>query len=215
MSSDILIFGTGGHAKVVFDAAVQQQKWNPIAFVSLEENMQSFMSLKHYSQKDLVSVGCNKGVIAIGDNHIREKVVEYVLSVKPDFEFVSIVHPKANVSGLAKLSEGSVVFAGASVNVHAQLGKHTIVNTNASVDHDTLIQDYSSVAPGAVLGGNVKVGRKSAIGLGAKVIHGIQIGDNTVIGAGSLVLKDVESFKVAYGSPCSVVRSRQESDPYL
>ena len=52
----------------------------------------------------------------------------------------------------------------------------------------------------------VKIGNNVWIGGGVIILPGVTIGDNVVIGAGSVVTKDIPSNKIAYGSPCRVVR---------
>ena len=52
----------------------------------------------------------------------------------------------------------------------------------------------------AIIGNNVWIGG------GVIILPGVTIGDNVVIGAGSVVTRDIPSNKIAYGSPCKVVR---------
>ena len=47
------------------------------------------------------------------------------------------------------------------------------------------------------------------------MIHQVAIGAHTVVGAGALVLGDVPDHVVAYGVPATVIRSRDEGEPYL
>lgn len=55
----------------------------------------------------------------------------------------------------------------------------------------------------------VKIGNNAWIGGGVIILPGVTIGDNVVIGAGSVVTKDIPSNKIAYGSPCRVVRDNR------
>ena len=52
----------------------------------------------------------------------------------------------------------------------------------------------------------VTIGSNVWIGGGVIIMPGVTIGDNAVIGAGSVVTKDIPSNKIAFGSPCRVVR---------
>ena len=89
------------------------------------------------------------------------------------------------------------------------------MNTNSSLDHDSVMNDFSSLAPRAATGGNCRIGDYSAVGIGAVLVNGIQVGEHTVIGAGSTVLSNIESFKVAYGTPAKAIRERKPGDEYL
>lgn len=212
---DVVVFGTGGHAKVVFDILQKQGLYRVIAFYSLNENLAEFRGVKHFSQTEFANSPYKAGLVAIGDNFKRHQLVQYIKNIKSDFEFVSAVHPKATIADGVKIGQGSVVMAHVAVNSDSHIAEHCILNTSSSVDHDCIIDDFASVAPGAILGGNVKLGFASAVSLGSKIKHGCKIGENTVLGAGSLLLEDLNSGVVAYGSPAKVVRQRKFGDTYL
>jgi sugar O-acyltransferase (sialic acid O-acetyltransferase NeuD family) len=154
-------------------------------------------------------------LIAIGDNWKRHLVSEKVKSLLPQFQFVHVVHPSAQVARGVTIGDGSVLMAGAIVNSDSGVGRFCILNTRASLDHDSLMEDFSSLAPNAVTGGNVQIGTCSAVSLGASIIHGVKIGEHSVIGAGALVVDDIPHHSVAYGTPAKVMRKRVEGDKYL
>lgn len=52
----------------------------------------------------------------------------------------------------------------------------------------------------------VIIGDNVWIGGGAILMPGVTIGNNVVIGAGSIVTKDIPDNKVAYGTPCRIIR---------
>lgn len=56
----------------------------------------------------------------------------------------------------------------------------------------------------------VVIGKNVWIGGGAIILPGVTIGDNVVIGAGSVVTSDIPSHKIAYGSPCRVIKENQK-----
>ena len=43
------------------------------------------------------------------------------------------------------------------------------------------------------------------------IINGITVGKNTIIGAGSVVTKNIPDNVIAYGNPCKIVRSIDET----
>lgn len=212
----ILVFGAGGHAHVILDLLAELKI--PVAGIVNQGGVptEKIANILHYvSDDNWTSLPQRRGIVAIGDNNIRAKVVAKIQGQAPDFEFLTLIHPRAIVSRSARICLGSVVMAGVVVNAGSQVGEHCILNTSCSVDHDCNIQNFASINPGAVLVGNVDVGSRSAIGLGASVIHGIQIGYDTVIGAGAVVVKNIEQSVLAYGNPCEVVRSRTRDESYL
>lgn len=211
---DVIIFGTGGHAKVVLDTLNATGRYTPIAFVSLAD-LKSFQGLPHFHQNHFLDAKCSKGIVAIGDNWLRNQVTHFIQKQAPGFEFINAIHPTAVIAENVKIKAGTVVMANATINTGTQIGQHCIVNTSASVDHDCILGDYSSLAPAVVLGGSVQIGESSAISIAACAIHGVKVGNHTVIGAQSLVLKDVGDLSVAYGSPCRFIRNRIVGEKYL
>ncbi len=210
----IFVFGASGHAKVVFDCIRRQGQYQVDAFIAgAASQLEGLPVLGEDSPWD--KRGVRHGVIAVGDNWIRSRIAEKILSRCPDFEFVSIIHPSAVIAPSAKIGAGCVVFAGSVLNPDCEIGRHCIVNTRASIDHDSTFGDFVSLAPGATLGGTAKVGDFTAIGLGASIIHGIQIGSHVVVGAGAVVTDNIPDLTVAFGVPCKVQRSRTQGEPYL
>jgi sugar O-acyltransferase (sialic acid O-acetyltransferase NeuD family) len=205
----ILLFGSGGHAKVVADSIEREGLWRIEAVVDPHAKEATWNGLPML--RDTAASPLRRGVIAIGSNFLRAEVARAL----PGFEFVTVVHPSAQISRSAELGPGTVVFAGACVNPESRIGAHGIVNTRASVDHDCVLGDFSSVAPGATLGGAVQLGEGASVGLGASVIHCIRIGAHTVVGAGATVVADLPELVLAWGVPCRAQRSRRPDEPYL
>lgn len=197
----VLIFGTGGHSKVVVDALMSETPASQPVFAD--------------QNTDWSSLGIDCGVIAVGDNATRRRIAEEIRRAHPQFRFLTVVHPRATVSPQARIGEGSVVFAGVVVNPGARVSAHVILNSSCVIEHETMIGDFASIGPGALLGGNVTIGQQTAVGLGACVRHGLQVGEFSVVGMGSVVTKDLPSLVTAYGNPCQIQKARQPSDPYL
>lgn len=218
---NIIIIGSSGHAKVIIDIVEKENKYNIAGltdkFREKDEEVSGYRIIG--KEEDIAKLlkkhNISGGIIAIGDNWTRSRVCENIKSIRPDFRFVTAIHPSAQTAKDVEIGNGTVVMAGAIINSSSSVGEHCIINTNSSLDHDSVMKDFSSLAPNVTTGGNVEIGKFSAISLGAKIIHGIRIGEQTVIGAGSVVLKDVSSFSVACGIPAKVIRKREAGDKYL
>ncbi|MEK7790902.1 MAG: acetyltransferase [Deltaproteobacteria bacterium] len=211
----ILVFGTGGHAKVVIDIVEKQYHVSGLIDISPPK----ISSLWNYpylgTENDIGSLGIFQGIIAVGDNGVRQKIAEKIISLVPKFRFITAIHPSAQIGRGVEILPGAVIMAGACINADTRIGAHGIINTRASIDHDCVIEDFVSIAPGVTIGGNVRVGHGSAIGLGASIIHNVSIGAHALIGAGAVVIKDLPEHVVAYGVPCRIIRRRETGDPYL
>ena len=218
---NIVIIGSSGHAKVIIDIVEQEGRYKIAGLLDrhrkVAEQTLGYQVLGQ--EEDLPQLTARHSlrgaIVAIGDNFIRSKVAAHVREVCPDLPFVSAVHPKASIAKNVSVGEGSVIMAGVAVNPCCSIGRFCILNTNSSLDHDSVMQDFSSLAPRATTGGNCRIGSYSAVGIGAVMINGILIGEHTVLGAGSIALTNVDSFKLAYGTPARVIRDRKPGDRYL
>ena len=215
MRRDIVIFGSGGYARGMAEAAEADAGWHVTAFAGQDAGNKVFGRPVVAEEEILSGSHPLVCVVAIGDNWSRQQVIERIKAVRPDFEFCRILHPRAVISPSAQIGEGTVVFAGSVVGANARLGAHVSIYTNAVVEHDSVLGDFSSLAPAAALGGTVRLGARSFVGLGARVIHNVTVGAEVVIGAGATVLQDVPDHAVVAGTPARVVRTRRAGEPYL
>lgn len=218
---NIVIVGSSGHAKVVIDVVEHEGK-HRIAGLLDRYRTPGEQTLGYQvlgREEDLlelvVSHRLSGVIVAIGDNFIRSMVAARVGDVCPDLPFVSAIHPNASIAKEVSIGDGTVIMAGVVVNPCCSIGRFCILNTNSSLDHDSIMEDFSSLAPRATTGGNCRIGGHSAISIGAVLSYGVHIGEHSVIGAGSIVLKDLDSFRVAYGTPAAEVRRRSMGDRYL
>jgi sugar O-acyltransferase (sialic acid O-acetyltransferase NeuD family) len=217
---DIVIVGASGHAKVIIDIVERQGAFRIAGLIdSFKVPGTELMGYNVLGNEDciaeLLALGkITGGLVAIGHNWVRCRVVKKIRELAPGFRFFTAVHPSARIAREVTLGAGTAIMAGVSINPGARIGDFCFINTNASVDHDTVLAEFSCLQPNAATGGNVKIGECSAISMGATVIHGVTIDSHTVVGAGSTVLCDIPSSVVAYGTPCRVVRQRKPEDNY-
>jgi sugar O-acyltransferase (sialic acid O-acetyltransferase NeuD family) len=197
--TSLLIFGAGGHGRVVADAALAGGAWLRVLASDRDparcsgELLPGVALLPAYA-----ATACAAAVhVAIGNAAARAKEVEAL----PAGLLVTVIHPAATVSAHARLAPGCFVAAQAVVAPGAELGLSVIVNHAAVVDHDVVIGEFSHIAPSAVLGGGAKVGKRVLVGSGAKLLPGLRIGDDIVIGAGAVVLDNLAEPGVYAGVP--------------
>ena len=217
----LVIIGSSGHAKVVIDIIEKQGIYNIVGLLGEKKNIGTdCMDYKVIgTEEDIQDIlhqhpSC-KVFVAIGDNFIRQKVSEKIISIAPTVEFAIAIHPSAQIGRNVQIGKGVAVMAGAVINSGTTIADGCIINTRASIDHDCLIGEYSAILPGATIGGNVTIGSSSILCIGAVVKQGIFIGNNTVVGACALVLENLGDNVLAYGSPAKVVKSRVLGERYL
>lgn len=190
----LLIYGTGGHAKVVCEAACPVYELCAFFDDNSDAAQSSFNGVAVYQYDSNLHQEAHC-VIAIGNQQVRKK-----LSSAIQHKFATIIAPSAIVSPSAFIAEGSMVMQGSVIQSDARIGAHCIINTAAVVDHDCEVAAFVHVAPNATLCGGVKIGMGSLIGAGSVVLPGVEIGSNVLIGAGSVVSEDVPEDCI-YGNP--------------
>jgi len=207
----LVIWGAGGHARVVADLVRRQTKYALAGFIDDAQpgrKGETFCEAKILGGRDALAQlrkqGVRKLLVAIGDNPTRLKCAAAAREL--GFELATVISPAADVAAGTKIGAGTVICSVAVVTPGVCLGDNVILNTACSVDHDCQIADGAHICPGAHLAGNVSVGRAAWIGIGSAVIEGIKIGDGALIGAGAAVVRDIPANVLAVGVPARVVR---------
>ncbi|MCL2106703.1 MAG: NeuD/PglB/VioB family sugar acetyltransferase [Oscillospiraceae bacterium] len=210
----LLILGTGGQAKAVWDAANSQ--YDRVIFLSNETVGSSFCGCPAFFSADIdpvdLDVHFDEAIVAIGNNKLRWELTKRL--TKQGYALATVIHPTAYVSPGASVALGSCVLANASVNASASIGPACVINTGAVVDRDCVLRNAVSVSPKAALGGGVKVGSFAWICIGACVSHELHIGAGSIVAAGAAVIADVPSDVLVAGVPAEIKKRLPPSDPY-
>jgi len=199
----ILVFGAGGHAKVVVDAILSS---GPAELMVVDDAPkvagQLLLGIPIGVPSEAIGT-CTRFHVAIGDNGTRQrKSAEIVGAGLRPF---TVVHAEAKVSRSATVGAGAFLAASCVLGPEVALGTGVVINHGAVVDHDCSVGEFAHIAPNATLGGGVIVGRLSVVGAGATVLPGVRIGERCVIGAGAVVRRDVLDGTTVVGVPAREV----------
>ena len=210
----IVIWGAGGHAKVVADILRCMGGYEIAGFLddaNPNRHGQAYCGAMILGGKEqlprLREQGITKLILGFGDCGARLKLWECVKNL--GFDFATAIHPRATVAADVPIGEGTVIAAGAVINPGSRLGANVIINTCASVDHDCIIEDGAHLSPGARLGGKVTIGRGTWLALNSTVVPGTTIGAGAIIGAGAVVLSNIPPRVLAYGIPARIIRKTE------
>ena len=164
----MLIYGAGGHGKVVAEAAMLAG-FSVVGFI--DDNRPSGakvlkdISIIASSEEDLSSFG-EYFIVAIGDNKVRKQKYNQLVNIlKPSI----IIHPYAAVSDEANIGAGTVILAGAVINAGVEVGVNCIINSLSLIDHESRIGDNSHIAQGSIIGSNVSLSDESTTSLGERI----------------------------------------------
>jgi sugar O-acyltransferase (sialic acid O-acetyltransferase NeuD family) len=207
----LVVFGAGGHGKVVADAALCAGL-GPVAGFVAEGPAPDvgplglrFLGGPAWLEREALERRCAV-VLGVGDNAARERIADECIA--RGIALVTVVHPSAVVAVSALLEAGCVVLARAVVNPDASVGAGAIVNSGAIVEHDVRVGAFAHLSPGVSTGGRARIGERAHVGVGAVVLPGIAVGSDTIVGAGAVVTRDLAEGVVAWGVPARVRSAR-------
>lgn len=206
-----VIFGAGGHGKVILDI-LKKNKIDITGFLDDDksksktefQNYPILGDMQYCGSEESILGDKFRGIVAIGDNKRREKVLTKLL--KLGMVPFNVFHPTATIADDVTFGKGNVVMAGVVINPGSKIGNNTIINTACSIDHDNILEDHVQVCPGAHLAGEVTVKKYSFIGTGAIVNPGIKIGLNSIISSGAVIIKDIPDNVVVAGNPSRIIK---------
>ena len=144
-----------------------------------------------------------KSVIRIG-NHC-------VFNSSSKLNFRGINHPCILQTGTkhARITIGDhVEMSGCSIvcNDSVIIGNNVLFGANCQIgDRDGHQDRYASKPAPIIIEDGVW------LGMNVTVLKGVTIGKNTIIGANSLVTKDIPANCIAAGSPCKVIKQREQN----
>ena len=211
-SPQIVIVGSGGHAREIFVliCTINSRFENLLSVVGLladypvDKSTYERIGLHVIGNSDDAFKIDARFIIGIGDPHVRQAMdtrfrTAGLLPASP------IIHPEAWVGADVELGAGSVVFPGARITTNVRVGNHVHINVNSSVSHDVKLGDFVTVGPHAAICGSVVCGDNVNIGANASVIPGIRIGQGAIVGAGAVVIEDVPEYSTVVGVPARLV----------
>ena len=205
----VLIFGVGGHAKVVIESLLScdckdihlfDDDARKFGSVCLEYGVLGGRNV--LMQHVQASQNKRPVIVAVGHDATRQKIYEEFS--RHGLQFTSATHAKSIIASSVKLGQGIMVMAGVVINPDSMIGDNVIINTGAVVEHDCHIANHCHIAPNATLCGGVSVGETTLIGAGAVVLPGVKIGKHCIIGAGAVVTGDIPDYAKAMGVPARI-----------
>lgn len=211
----VIIFGAGGHGKVLADVAMRSG-------LSVAGFVDDRLALRMVAGLEIPVLGNRAWLLGqsrerfccalgIGDNLTRMRIGEFLQN--EGFELARLISPFAAVAASATIAAGVAVMAGAVINPLANLGEGALVNSGAIVEHDVKVGRYASLQPNSALGGAVEIGELAQVAISATVLPCLRIGCRSTLGAGSVATRSIPDDVIAYGIPARVQRVLQKDEP--
>ena len=131
MDKRLIILGSGGYGRTVYDIA-EQLGYSIIVLDDADEE-HPLASFSRYINDD------TDFIPAFGNNEFRLQWMKRI--EEAGGKLAILIHPTAYVSPKAQISDGCVILPEAIVNTGSQVGKGCIINLGATIDHDVVIED--------------------------------------------------------------------------
>ena len=159
MNKKLIILGSGGYGRTVYDIA--EQLGYSITVLDDSEQEHPLASFVHYIDN------ATEFIPAFGNNEFRLQWINRIEAA--DGKLATLIHPTAYVSPKAQVSTGSVILPGAIVNTGSKIGKGCIINLGATVDHDVVIEDGVHLCVRCIVKGENRISRCEKIGAGETI----------------------------------------------
>ena len=212
-SSQFILWGSGGHAKVLADI-ISMERSKIIAIFDNNEVSSAIPGVPVFKgKKNFINWISDReikkneisGLVAIGGGRGQDRLKIQSLFYEYGITVPVLRHPSSIVSPSAHLGKGTQVLAFSIIAAESELGDACIINHRASVDHECKIGNGVHIGPSATLCGRVSVADNVFIGAGAVILPDISIGENSRIGAGAVVTKSISANSTLAGNPAKLI----------
>ena len=202
MKKDLVIFGIGKIAEVVYYYAKEECGFNVVAFAVDEgyKSSDSFQGLPVVSfDKVELTLPPEKVemFIAVGYHDLNKlREIKCAEARAKGYNLISVISPKANLPLNVKVGWNCFIMPPSFVHPCVQIKNNVFVFSGAMVAHHSVIEDNCWLTSCCNISGNVKIGSNTFVAVNATIGHSVTIGKNCFLGANSLVTKDLEDEKV-------------------
>lgn len=200
---DLLIYGSGGFGKEVYDLVMAinerhaKPTWNLVGYIDSDHSVKdSLIYGKPVLGSEEENLASPKDVwltIAIGDGHTRKIIDQRVNQLYPWVKWASLIHPSVVLGSECRIGVAAVILAGSIVSSNAITGRQLQMNFKSTIGHDARLGDYVTLSNGAVINGDCVIGDLCFLGTNAVVNPRHQLGENVHIGSNVAVTKNIES----------------------
>lgn len=208
----IIVYGAGGHARVVVSAARQTGKFEVVCIVDPDgmgdpDEMIQGCFVETGGPEVLERLRRDRAgaaMVAFGDSQRRQRAFETLIDA--GFHLPPLVHPSAIIDPTSEIGDGVQALALSHVGPSTIIGRGVILNTGCTVEHETTIGEFSTLSPSVSVAGRCTIGNHVFFGLGSNVADQLSVGQYTKVGAGAVVLESIPSHALAVGIPARVKR---------
>jgi len=216
---DLIIFGTGNIADVLFYYFTNESEFNTVAFTvdskyitDATKNGLPIIPFDEIEQHYPTETHCM--FIALGYQNLNDLRQHKLKQAKEKgFEIISFIHPRSNIPNDLVYGENCFIMNNASIHPRVKLGNNVFVWSGAIIGHHSIIEDHCWLTSGSNVAGDVVIGSNSFLAINATIAHRVKIGQRCFIGSNALVIKNIADKTVMIEKPTQPYRL--DSDNFL
>ncbi len=194
---ELLILGTGGHARACGDIAISSGYFARVFYVGEVACPGSIESAKMDvigSDRDLPALRRTFAHAFVGVGFLRSCAVRVRLFetlVNLDFSIATLICSSAYTSTSSVIGRGTIVMPQSVVGSNVTVGVNSILNSGCIVEHDSQIGAQTHVSTGVIINGACRVGDRVFIGSGSVLRQEINVRQDSYIKMGTAVKSDI------------------------
>jgi sugar O-acyltransferase (sialic acid O-acetyltransferase NeuD family) len=203
MKKNLIIFGIGKIADVVYYYATEECGYNVVAFVTdaaykTSDVFHGLPVLLFDTIEEKYPPSEFDMFIGVGYqdlNNFRER--KYKEAVLKGYHLVSLVSPKAEIPKNVTIGKNCFIMPSAIIHPFVEIGNNVFVWSGALIGHHSHIGDNCWLTSGCNISGTVQVESNCFFAVNSTVTNEIKIGKNCFLGANTLISKNMNDNEVA------------------
>lgn len=116
-------------------------------------------------------------------------------------EFVTLTHPRANVSRRAHIGDGCIIGPGVGISVDTHIDAFTCIQEYTVIGHDAQIGAWCQINSHCTIAGGARIGNGVTIHPNSVVTSRAVIGDGVTVAPGSVVIGKIPAGITVLGNP--------------
>ena len=138
-------------------------------------------------------------ICALGDVNYKRKYTEYLM--KKGAEFISLIHPSAQIGLNTTIGKGCIIRSNASISCDIQIGDFVTIMGFCVLGHDAKIGDYCHIGAHSFLGGYSVLEDQVTLNPNVKILPHKKVCQNSSVGNGSIVMTNIRPGITVFGVP--------------